>query len=348
MALAAFAGPAAAMPTDSRVESARPGATPESKGSPLVIWIRRDADAESCPGSGELTTRVWSRVSADASASASKLPARSAFVHFSRAGAGYRADIALRDAEGHSLGQRVISSMAGDCSDVAEAVVLTLTLLAEGTIDSLPMKSHPPPAQPTPRASPHPPSVCPEDWDLGELDDPEATPPPRWADLSAGPWLAWQVLPGAGLGVRVAQTLGFGTHAGLRAGAEYASSRPVDFGVDRYRFSVTSGWVGLALRHPLGPRFYALWETELLVGVTHAAVLYAQPPLAPGDFLFYGVRGGAGLTMLAIDPLTVSLGAHVRALLRRRTYRAEGQEQPVWEQPSIGLSTEMAVGATFW
>jgi hypothetical protein len=309
----------------------------------LAIWVRHGPGTEPCPGPGELTARVASRLPTETATAAPDRPLRNVFVHFTRQGSGYRAALEQRDQAGRREGGRSLDDSSADCVALTDAVVLTLTLLAEGTIDLAEPRPSPRSAAAVPLSAVKVPTraqaPAPDHRSIAEGT--------RWADLSAGPWMGWHVLPRSAVGIQMSGTLGLSRVLGIRLGADYATPARFDVGADRYGFSLTSGWLGPLLRQRLGAAWQASEELELMVGVTHAAVFRSQP-LDPGDFGFYGLRAGASLGFEVLSPLTLALAGHVRAPLSRGVFHATGQAEPIWAQPFVGLSAEVELVCGSW
>jgi hypothetical protein len=116
----------------------------DGKDMPIVFELVRAADASDCPDRDTLAARVAERLSQ--AHPAARLPvAERVSIAIARTSGGYRATVSALGLEG---GVRHLVDKGNDCAGLAEALVLTLTMIADGrpaprTVQDLPVHRQP-------------------------------------------------------------------------------------------------------------------------------------------------------------------------------------------------------------
>jgi hypothetical protein len=294
-------------------------------------------DAVDCPSRESLHQKLVERMGRDPfeQPDAPRLE-----VHLQQSLGTYGAEI--RSVAGEVRTLRSIGGDAKSCSEVVDAVALTLSLLLEANRDvPAPTETQSSPAtssEPTVFA-PSAPIVC-EKADGSAC--PPCPPPPhvRTAWLGVGPLLSLHDLPQAGTGVALMMGLELAAPweivaGGLLLGIERKTREDASFA-----FSLTEGWLGLGLTLPVADGWR--WHSELgpVLGVLHS---YPENPLPldPGDSYYGALRLATHVVVTLRGPLGIGAGLSGEMRLKQWVFRVEDTSLVVWRQPWFGGRAEV-------
>jgi hypothetical protein len=293
--------------------------------------------AESCMGKRELEAAVEARLNRDVF---SDPPALVVEVRLAKKESGYRAELALTDAQGHELGRRELVSRAGDCSALDASLALVVALLVDSPPEAPPSAA---PA-PTPEKPPSPP--------------PPPTPIALPKDTFA-PRAPWRFAPTLSASGAVGRLPGFAL--GARAGVGFLPPRFPEF-----RLSVG----GLLPKEemldgqPYGARFSLVDAMVELCPLEHAGTavrLSACLGQSIGSLAVTGIGFDRNDTASSLDavltagiaswfylapPLGIRLGLSAGFPLSRNSYGAPtpGGRVVVWQRGYVLGSGELGVG----
>ena len=303
-----------------------PGAARADGPTVARLSFERAEDAARCIDEPELRERVAARLGRDPFVAEAPLEARVRI----EGGEGYRAVIELT--RGEERTRRELASARADCSDLADALALALSL----AVDPASLLAPPRPPEPDPAvAEPEPPIAEPP---VSELPVAEPAPPPRDDDVSArlGAHLlgSWGVAPEVSGGLALS-----------------AGFRLMDFSIDlELRGEVptevagTNGSVrGAPFTAGLAPCAHV--DVVTLCGVVRAGVFWAEAVEAASaragfaPYLSLGVRGGVEVPLASAVSLSV-LGELGAPLLGAELLL--GSER-VWGTPPVSASVGLGV-----
>lgn len=308
------------------------------------LTVIRSAGAQDCVDEGELRAAVEARLGRPVFVSASALDLR-AEVRAGRRRGAYVIDLLLFDRQGHSLGERQLTTRSRHCSALDDSLALVLSLVADVARPAPePASPTPPPATPAPAA---PPSALPPPLQT-PLNIPETTVAPRQPlrirprlgiDLGAG------LLPEPGLGVHLELELLFPRFWPLWLSASYWGEQRVNVGSSDVgaRFSLVSLRVGACpTRTELG-RFELSACVEQLFG-RQGAQGFGFERSEPGDRWLAAFGGGLELKRWFGRSFAAARGSLLVPVIQRRYYAEDGDAVTLYDAPWVLGAASIAVG----
>jgi hypothetical protein len=311
------------------------------------VWVRGEG-AGTCPDGPALAGRVAGRLGRNPFA---ETASQSIEGSVARVGDRLKAELYVRDAAGVAQGARQLSTIATDCVELADAVVLAVALtidpnaaLAEpvtspaGEALTQPSPDPPRPSAPAPVAA-CPKTECPASAPCPPRSCPPALPGAH-AALSARGALAVGVLPGVAPGAAVSGELG-NQRARATLGMLFLPESRTDSGVAG--FGLTAGMVGGALAWPLARGVELAVFGELEVGAIHA-VVHEGEPVRPGDQPWFALGAGPRLAVVPLSPLRLELGLSLVVPLLRPSFEGLGLAEPVFQSSPVTGRGYIGVG----
>ncbi|HRG95480.1 MAG TPA: hypothetical protein PLR99_04465 [Polyangiaceae bacterium] len=301
--------------------------------TPSAAWGRpqarllhvREPGAERCPSAEQLRSRVAERLGYDPFRDDASMTVRAAFRLDERQDHKLAADVEAFDDRSALLGRRSLASTDETCRDLADSVVLAVTLL----LDAPPSSTS---AAPAPAPAPERPAVA-----TTPAREASASPPP--APPTPAPALAWTVSVGldlvAGVGFAPAPSVGARLYASLRRGPwSVAAGGRLDLPAEgRY----AAGTVETAVRlgelagcGHLGRGFLCVVGAAGAITADGANVLQARQTVGPFGTL--GARVGGDLALFG--PIALRASADVAALLVRT--RVTVGPETLFTTPALG------------
>jgi hypothetical protein len=295
-----------------------------------LSWVRDNA-ASDYPDAAAIQGEVARRLGED--------PFRRAPTQFieamvTRSGDTYQVTIAMRAADGSLIGNRTLTSAAGDCRSISTAAGLTIAILIDPDALARPV-APPPPPPPSPAPAPPPSSAAP----------PPAGIAGRVTALVAGGWGSLPVLSaGAGLSAVFDVT----DHVALGAVATLFPERRTAAPDDGFAFGLSTGGV-LACYVPTTTSARDLrWElcAGLTAGVLHA-VVYAPEPIDPGQRWYLAATQLTRFIIPVLRLATIEAGLEASEPFPRHAFFVEGRpagKDTVFTQPAVAVTASLGVG----
>ena len=284
------------------------------------------AGATACPQRGELSDAV--------AAELGYLPFNDSAtetleVRIVEQGGSLVAQLTLRDQEGKVVGERELSSAAGDCGELSRALALAVAIAIDPLRAGAP-KQDPAPKQVTPEPEPPPPVVQPP------KPAPQPPPPsePLAVRVAAGGLVALGVAPALAPGLWVHGGVGFGDFSiGLDGRATLSASSSDSRG------TVSASLIAATLVPCLHLDAVFFCPTATLGALQGSGENVDRPKKATTLHAAAGAR--VGLEVPRDRNLSLIAHGGIDANLTRTTLRIDGQE--AWASPT--LSGGFAAGA---
>ena len=313
-------------------------AAPELPAARLVY--SRSPEAANCPDEDELRNLVSARLGYDPFRDHAPSTVVAAIT---RVGRSLHARVELRDANSALTGARDLSSNTTNCTELASAVALAISI----AIDPLQLTrpSPPPPAipSPPPPLAPPPPEP-PRRIVIEQLPPPPAPPPPRALHFHAAAGLLGT------LGAGPAPGLGVTLQAGFRTGPfslaiEGRADLPSSFATGPATGSVESG----LLLGGLSPCYHQWWLSLCALG--YAGVLRGASTgiTRPArDASFYAAAGGrAAIEIPLWRALALRVHADLLAPLTRISLDVNHGTATLWSTPAISGALGLGAAGQF-
>jgi hypothetical protein len=301
-----------------------------------LSWVRSES-ASMCPDANFLEADVSHRLGRSAFVGPSQF---SIEVAVSKNAGTWKADIEMRDAKGHSLGSRKVTSEAATCASLASAASLAMALLIERYA---PAPSTPPPAAP-PSAS-----VVPTESAMSPKVARPAPPPPKPASkresAASGSFallgaMASNVLPSTSFGVGIVADINLGQRWFVSIGGDFFPEERMTVSDIDVAFSMTWGSIGGCYRFLARGPVHVSGCAAGLLGAMHSVVL-TQVPWQTGQHLWTAGTAGGRLTWAPAGPFEVRANLEALVPAHRRTYAVQG----VPPEPDTVLFTEPGISA---
>lgn len=294
-------------------------ATPALARRPARIDYTRSADAEACPDESGLRSAVATRLGYDPfEENASPLVTASV-----TRPSGYEASIQFRDEHGRAQGEKKLTSSAGDCTELASAMALTISIL----LDPRALMGRPEPPAPPPPPDPHDSPFEPE---RPPSPPPSPAPPARESVLvrvGAEALASVGAAPGPAMGVVGFIGVGRGVLSiDLEARADFPASAMRSDGTG-VRSSLLVGTVA-----PCGHFGIAALCALASAGALHGEGLNVGTPERHATF--YAAAGArAGIEIALARALLARVHADALLPLTRTTLKNRGVEY--WTSPPV-------------
>ena len=265
----------------------------------------------------------------------------------SRAGHVLEARIQIAGADGKAVAERKLASHQSDCSELASAMELAISIAIDPLAGSRPRADPaPPPPSPLPPAPPPPPRVI----VVREPAPPPAPAPPPSApkvpivfQVRLGGLGSLGAAPSAAVGGTVQVSLRRGWFSlGLEGRGDVASTTELDFNGARIGEMETSSLMGALV--PCAFRGVLEGCALLSAGQIRASsrgLAMPQQVTAPSQAV--GARVGLDIPLGSV--LSAGAHAHVLAPVTETVLRISGQ--PVWTSPAISGALGVTMGARF-
>lgn len=320
-----------------------------------LSWVR-GAGADACASARVVTREVERRLGRPVFELGAE---RSLEVQVTRAGAGFRGEVFVRDASGQIIGQRTLESADADCSALVEATVLALALVIdpdaasrlprpgvaafESPLPAPSVPARPPstaPARIEPSAPPLPPAAC---------LPARSTPPERHVAvaISGRALLQAGVVPGLDPGFELAAGVRPRERLGYALSVALAPSKTVTRGIGSLDIGLSRVALLMTVDAARSERWRLLLAAGPSVGALHVAVREPVPVLSPGDYWWLTAQLGLDLQASISHGVFVEIGAAGFAALWRRELRVLGQSAAVWRQPWLSGAGFLGAGLAF-
>jgi hypothetical protein len=287
------------------------------------LAYEREPALTTCPDEGEMRERVAARLGYDPFEAGA---GRRVTVRLRRVGRSIEGLVAMRDASGAPAGERRVSSAAGDCRELGDALAFTVALLVDprAAMGEAPAASSPPSSAP-PASSPSPREPSPFD----EPPPPAAPAPPREglrvvavaeATLSAG--TVPEVSPGLAAGSFLAARR-------WAIGLEIRGDLPAEA---RDGDRAVRAWLLAANVVPCGRLGVVLLCAVASVGALQGSSVGPEAP-ASNTTLHLALGPRLGVWVPLTDVLSV--GAHADALFQLGRAQLVVGDVEIWSSPVL-------------
>ena len=346
----------------SLVAAARPARASSGEQTASLSWVRL-AGAEACVGARALAQAVEARLGRAALVSAARADLTIEGRIEPGGSGGWRAVIAVADAEGAVLGTREIATASPRCRAIDDELALAIALMIDPSATlsaSAPPPSASPAPAPPPSASPAPappPSPAPAPAPPPQVIvqrilipvPPAATPPAPWrVEVGAGPLFGLGLLPSPGVAAVIRARLTPPRSWSFEVGGAIWAPNETTAGAFTTRFSWSEGFVSVCpvsigsatrLSACAGARLGALRVNGIGFGVDRT-----DERLTAGGTL--DVR----LSRRLIGPLTAGGGLGLIVPLVRDTFYytdAEGRDREVFQMAPLAGTVDVLLGVDF-
>ncbi|WP_044986457.1 hypothetical protein [Sorangium cellulosum] len=334
------------------VASARPARASSGEQTASLSWVRL-AGAEACVAARALAQAVEARLGRAALVSAARADLTIEGRVEPGASGGWRAVIAVADADGALLGTREIATASPRCGAIDGELALAIALMIDPSA-SLSPGAPPPPAVPAPPPA-QPPAPAPSQPQvivqriLIPVPPPAPPPPAPWrVEIGAGPLFGLGLLPSPGVAAALRARLTPPGSWSFEVGGAVWFPNEATTGASSTRFSWGEGFVsacpvslGSATRLSAcaGARLGALRVGGLGFGVDRA-----DERLTAGGAL--DVR----LTRRLVGPLTAGGGLGLIVPLVRDTFfyvDAQGRDREIFQMAPLAGTADVLLGVDF-
>ncbi|WP_437996437.1 hypothetical protein WMF26_36050 [Sorangium sp. So ce185] len=335
------------------VAAARPARASSGEQTASLSWVRL-AGAEACVAARALAQAVEARLGRAALVSAARADLTIEGRVEPGASGGWRAVIAVADADGALLGTREIATASPRCGAIDDELALAIALMIDPSAVLSPgaPPAPPPPAPPPPPPAPAPAPSQPEilvQRILIPVPPPAPPPPAPWrVEVGAGPLFGLGLLPSPGAAAAIRARLTPPRFWSFEVGGAVWFPNEATTGASSARFSWGEGFVsacpvslGSATRLSAcaGARLGALRVGGLGFGVDRA-----DERLTAGGAL--DVR----LTRRLVGPLTAGGGLGLIVPLVRDTFfyvDAQGRDREIFQMAPLAGTADVLLGVDF-
>ncbi|WP_437606211.1 hypothetical protein WMF20_35145 [Sorangium sp. So ce834] len=334
------------------VAAARPARASSGEQTASLSWVRL-AGAEACVAARALARAVEARLGRAALVSAARADLTIEGRVEPGGSGGWRAVIAVADADGALLGTREIATASPRCGAIDDELALAIALMIDPSASLSPSAPPPPaaPAQPPaqpPAPAPSQPQVVVQRI-LIPVPPPTPPPPAPWrVEVGAGPLFGLGLLPSPGAAAAIRARLTPPRFWSFEVGGAVWFPNEATTGASTTRFSWGEGFVsacpvslGSATRLSAcaGARLGALRVGGLGFGVDRA-----DQRLTAGGAL--DVR----LTRRLVGPLTAGGGLGLIVPLVRDTFYyidAQGRDREIFQMAPLAGTADVLLGVDF-
>ncbi|MGK3960141.1 hypothetical protein WMF38_44715 [Sorangium sp. So ce118] len=341
------------------VAAARPARASSGEQTASLSWVRL-AGAEACVGTRALAQAVEARLGRAALVSAARADLTIEGRIEPGGSGGWRAVIAVADAEGAVLGTREIATASPRCGAIDSELALAIALMIDpsATLSASappalaapapPPASSPAPVPPPGPAPPPPPQVIVQRI-LIPVPPPAPPPPEPWRiEVGAGPLFGLGLLPSPGVAAAIRARLTPPRFLSLEVGGTVWAPNETTTGASSTRFSWSEGFVsacpvsiGSATRLSAcaGARLGALRVNGIGFGVDRT-----------DERLTAGITLDVRLARRLFGPLTAGGGLGLIAPLVRDTFYyidAEGRDREVFQMAPLAGTADVLLGVDF-
>jgi hypothetical protein len=315
-------------------ESTRAQSKPQPTGTAELSWVR-DASARDCPDPRAMRAEVADRLGRDPFGPGPGPTIEATAEHSDIA---WSAHIAAYGTDGRLIGERELTSAAGDCTSLAAATALAVALVidpdavARATAAREAFAGKPtPPAQPAETAVRRSPPA----------DDDGLV---SWVDLraiaSAG------LLPGFAPGVALSADLALSSWFSLSAALSHWPEQKKSSGSGAIAFGLSAASLA-ACAEPVALDAVGVAACAgAWLGSLHS-VIYELIPTAPGDRLWSALSAGARIYAPRASAVRASLALDALAPLTRQRFTVGGQRGTAFRQGAVAFHAQLGVGVHF-
>ncbi|XXY52646.1 hypothetical protein WME91_16075 [Sorangium sp. So ce269] len=351
---------AAALVAAALVAAACPARASSGEQTASLSWVRL-AGAEACVGARALAQAVEARLGRAALVSAARADLTIEGRIEPGGSGGWRAVIAIADAEGAVLGTREIATASPRCGAIDSELALAIALMIDPSARLSPsappaLAAPAPPPAPSPAPVP-PPATAPlppppqviVQRILIPVPPPAPPPPEPWrVEVGAGPLFGLGLLPSPGVAAVIRARLTPPRFLSLEVGGAVWFPNETTTGASSTRFSWSEGFVsacpvsiGSATRLSAcaGARLGALRVNGIGFGVDRT-----------DERLTAGITLDVRLARRLFGPLTAGGGLGLIAPLVRDTFYyidAEGREREVFQMAPLAGTADVLLGVDF-
>ncbi|WP_437596798.1 hypothetical protein WMF28_29935 [Sorangium sp. So ce590] len=334
------------------IAAARPARASSGEQTASLSWVRL-AGAEACVGARALAQAVEARLGRAALVSAARADLTIEGRIEPGGSGGWRAVIAVADAEGALLGTREIATASPRCRAIDDELALAIALMIDPSAKLSPSAPPPlatpaPPPTPSPAPSPPPPQVIVQRI-LIPVPPPAPPPPAPWrVEVGAGPLFGLGLLPSPGVAAVIRARLTPPRSWSFEVGGAIWAPNETTAGAFTTRFSWSEGFVSVCpvsigsatrLSACAGARLGALRVNGIGFGVDRT-----DERLTAGGTL--DVR----LSRRLIGPLTAGGGLGLIVPLVRDTFYyidGQGRGREVFQMAPLAGTADVLLGVDF-
>jgi hypothetical protein len=301
-----------------------------------LSWVRAPG-AESCGDAGHVQADVMRRLGRDPFSEPSRF-----FIEatVTRSGVEWRAELALREAAGDSLGSRTVTSDAASCASLVSAAGLAIALMIDPDAGHAAAPPAPPPP-PASRSKPKPPRAG-----LVRSAAPAAEVRGGIMGAVAG---AARILPEPALGLRVGGELGLWAELDLALSLSFfAQQRERLRGFD-VSFGLTYASLGPCYRFVDAARVQLAGCAAFSLGAMHA-VTFEPERGRTSELRWTAASLGAQAAWLLVGPVTLRGGVEAVVPLEQHEYvivRGDSERVSVFSDPVLAATAHLGLGGRF-
>ncbi len=316
-----------------------------------LSWTRGDG-ADGCPTSRALSVEVERRLGRKVFEPSAE---RAFEVQVTRSGSRYHSDVFVRDAQGHTLGQRALESDEPDCAALFNATALAIALVIDPEAASRqPDPSAataafdvPPPAAPSAPPPPAPPPPAPPAPPAPKVAAPAPTRARTPTSIAARAELSGELVPGTSTGLALVFMARPGDRFGFSVAAGYTAPRTARDGGGVYDVGLTRAGLALTYDAARSNKLRLALSAGLTVGAFHVSVREPAPVIDSGDFLYLAGELGAALQVSVSKEVFLEMGGTGQLNLLRQEFLVADSSEPVWHQSVVSGVGFLGLGVAF-